>query len=525
MDFRAPRLKPAKSVVLTLRGLEPKQATVLLKSLTEQGKFKTAGEVLLMLQKQNMLDVIHVNTVMSAGNDWTYCLSLLQTLQPKMLHPTVVSFNSILKVMAFGQHWRDSAAILQRMRLTRIKRDVITFNTVLGILKQSHWRKNHAFLKDMQIATVAQDAFSVSACLHPENWRSATQIFEHYDGDMDVAGLNALIGLSRSCWHRSLQVLKNMPAMRVKTNQRSWNAFSLQAVQWPLGLALTRHADLIGRNSAASACEKQRAWRCSMELIATLVTKNLQPQVISYNCAISAIASQSSWQGIVALLDGMRLVKPDSASYVAALSCRNSDGPLAEVLLKHMSVAKVERDAVTVGAFIASCQSLGRWQQALNWLNLTPADHVSCGAAISTCEKAQRWKDSLELCFGHLRDRNIRLDVSSASAAISSCESCPNWQLPLAFLLQTSDLKLGVSQVSYTATMGACTQSWEVTVNLWSHMVVLSLEPDAAPSNLAARAWEGRRQVPFLAMLTTLSQQLLRSLSKSYVANPCAAIP
>ena len=133
---------------------------------------------------------------------------------------------------------------------------------------------------------------------------------------------------------------------------------------------------------------------------------------------------------------------------------------------------------------------------------------MSCGAAISAFEKAQRWKEALEICYRLLRERRIRLDVLSTSAAITSCESCSTWRLPLALLLQTAVLNLRLSQVSYTAAMGTCIMhSWEVTVNLMRHMIVFRLEPDAASSNVVARAWADRKHLPFLRVLNALSQQ------------------
>lgn len=505
---------------------EPKLATVLLKNLAGKGEFQKALEILAVLQKEGVPNVIHVNTVIAGGGeDWRCCLGLLAALQPKALHPTLISFNSVLKVMAAAHHWR-TAGILQEMRFIRIARDIITYNTILSLLKGAgHWRKAQALLEDMPKATVAQDAFSISACLPLENWRAGVCVFDQYDGHMDTAGFNSIIGLSHSsCWRRFLEVLQNMPAMRVHINRRSWNAFNFQGTQWRLGIAAIQAgaADVISFNSAASACEKQRAWRPALELLGSLRTWNLQPQIISFNSAM--LASPGPWHGLVAMLDEMWTlrVRPDSASYLAALSNRNSDDSLPEVFLKHMSMAKVERDAATVGAFISSCQSRGRWQLALSWLlDLTPrADHVSCGAAISAFEKAQRWKEALEICYRLLRERRIRLDVLSTSAAINSCESCSTWRLPLALLLQTAVLNLRLSQVSYTAAMGTCIMhSWEVTVNLMRHMIVFRLEPDAASSNVVARAWADRKHLPFLRVLNTLSQQtfniFLRDSQKS----------
>eukprot|EP00438_Fugacium_kawagutii_P021124 Skav213914 [mRNA] locus=scaffold1439:235235:236881:- [translate_table: standard] len=498
-----------------------------LKDFAQKGQFQRAQTVLRTLQKSGLLSVIHVNVVISAGRheDWMSCLSLLEGLRPKVLHPTLVSFNSVLKVISTSHQWKTAADMMRQMHRNRISKDIITFNTILSPLKRGQWREAQALLESMPSASVAWDAFSISACLHPENWKGATRIVDQYNGPVDTAGFNSVIGLSHSRWRSSLQVLFDMPAIRVQINRRSWNAMlavNFQETPWEFGMAAIQAPcegcevpDIISFNSAASACEKQRAWKSALKLFSTLRARGLQPEVVSCNNAIMASAKRP-WPEILVKLDEMLTarINPDGASYIAAISGK-SDDELAEVLLLHMSMAQVERDALLVGAFVSSCQSQGQWQQALLWLHSMSSqiDCVCCGSAISTFEKTQRWREAVDLCFTFLRDKRLRLDHLSSSAAISSCESSA-WQLLLAFLFQTKAWSLRASQISYPAAMGAClSQGWERTINLFSHMTGSRLESDATISHLLAKAWAAK-PVAFVTVLDTLSEQVGCLLSK-----------
>lgn len=502
---------------------EPKLATVLLNDLAKKGQLEAARQVLAFLQKQGVANVIHVNTLISAtgrNEDWERCLSLLAELRPKSIHPTVVSFNAVLKVLGILR-WRFAAGLLQEMQFVR-SQDIISFNTVLSVMStnRARWRDVHALMHSMLPATFAPDAFSVTcvtSCLQVQNWKVAASIFNEYNGPIDTAAVNALIGLSHSCWRSSLHVLFNMRANRIDTTRRSWNSYNFQR-HWRLGIAAIQEPkpDVISFNSAASACEKQGLWGFGLELFSIVRTMSLKADIVSYNVAMLASA-ELHWSGMVTMLDEMLRVRihPDGASYVAALLRKNEGPSLADTLLKHMSRAQVEKDATIVGALIGyACQSEGRWQTALSWLlSLTPKiDQVSCGTAISTFEKAQRWKESLEL-FILQKAKRIQLDVISTGAALSALasETC-RWRLSLHFLSQT--LQTQPNRASYTATMGACiTQNWERTLNVLNHMTDLSLEADIATNHLAARAWADRKSMPFVAVMTTMSHQLCSLLS------------
>eukprot|EP00434_Breviolum_minutum_P037243 symbB.v1.2.033017.t2/scaffold4043.1/size45695/6 len=406
---------------------EPKLATVLLNDLAKKGQLEAARRVLAFLQKQGVANVIHVNTLISAtgrNEDWERCLSLLAELRPKSIHPTVVSFNAVLKVLGILR-WRFAAGLLQEMQFVR-SQDIISFNTVLSVMStnRARWRDVHALMHSMLPATFAPDAFSVTcvtSCL-VQNWKVAASIFDEYNGPIDTAAVNALIGLSHS-WRSSLHVLFNMRANRIDTTRRSWNSYNFQR-HWRLGIAAIQEPkpDVISFNSAASACEKQGLWGFGLELFSIVRTMGLKADIVSYNVAMLASA-ELPWSGMVTMLDEMVRVRihPDGASYVAALLRKNEGPSLADTLLKHMSRAQVEKDATIVGALIGyACQSEGRWQTALSWLlSLTPKiDQVSCGTAISTFEKAQRWKESLEL-FILQKAKRIQLDVISTGAALS----------------------------------------------------------------------------------------------------------
>jgi pentatricopeptide repeat domain-containing protein 1 len=64
--------------------------------------------------------------------------------------------------------------------------------------------------------------------------------------------------------------------------------------------------DVISYNAAISACEKGLQWEKALHFLSEMRTQGLQPDVISYNAAISACEKGLQWEKALQLLSEMK---------------------------------------------------------------------------------------------------------------------------------------------------------------------------------------------------------------------------
>ncbi|CAJ1409916.1 unnamed protein product [Effrenium voratum] len=397
------------------------------------------------------LRIIRVNQAIARSANWQSSLDALNQLEVTLLQPTVVTFNSLIKV--FAGRWRETVQCLREMRMRRVVSDEITCNTCIGVLSKAHWRKAQA------LADRLPEAFGVCALLAESgNWRVAMGVMTRCDAD--TACFNALIPLST--WAFALKMLQKMPAQRVQPNRRSWNALSAQLAppQWPRSLAQLSRMDLVGLNSLMSLCEKASAWKTCLQL---LVSRIRIADKLSFNCAILGLG-QSAWRRGLLLVEDMmwRRVQPDSASYLGL--CHRDN---LELLPKHMAAHQVSPSAALRGALVAACQEEGDWRQALRLVVAGVPDAAACGAALAAGQKAQRWKEALAL-LRFQRRRRIALDALGLSAALAAPKRA-KWRQALA-LLRVGLASLVSPAIAGYAAAVQCLGRWRRAVQLLVHV-------------------------------------------------------
>ena len=96
----------------------------------------------------------------------------------------------------------------------------------------------------------------------------------------------------QSLWHEALELLAEMQAQGLEPNVITYNA-------------------------AISACEKGSQWQQALELLAEMQAQGLEPNVISYSAAMSACEKGSQWQQALELLAEMQAqaLEPNVITY------------------------------------------------------------------------------------------------------------------------------------------------------------------------------------------------------------------
>ena len=109
------------------------------------------------------------------------------------------------------------------------------------------------------------------------------------------------------------------------------------------------------------------------ELLSEMRADGIQPDVVTYNAAISACEKCRNWDRVPGLLSGMRVdgIKPDVITYSAAISacekCRMWDR--VPELMSEMRAAGIKPDVVTYGAAISACEKCRDWDRVAELLS------------------------------------------------------------------------------------------------------------------------------------------------------------
>jgi len=147
----------------------------------------------------------------------------------------------------------------------------------------------------------------------------------------------------------------------------------------------------------------------ALELLSQMREKKIKPNVFTYNAAIAALAKSSR-----------RNMKSKSGEDEEQLWCR------ALQLFEDMREAGLEPDAFTYTSVIDACGNGGRWQEALDLIEIMQQSgpklrpsKVSFTAAITACAKSGKSEQAVKL-FSDMQSAGIMPDRVSYNALMSS---------------------------------------------------------------------------------------------------------
>ena len=128
--------------------------------------------------------------------------------------------------------------------------------------------------------------------------------------------------------------------------------------------------NVISYSSAISACEKEKQWGRTLNVLQEMTDRGIMPDVISYNSAISACEKGKQWEKAVALLQEMTDsgIMPDLISYSSAISAceKGKQWEKALDLLQEMMNRGFKPDAIIYNSTIEACSIPGKYLNALS---------------------------------------------------------------------------------------------------------------------------------------------------------------
>eukprot|EP00435_Cladocopium_sp_Y103_P022248 s3437_g5.t1 len=302
---------------------------------------------------------------------------------------------------------------------------------------------------------------TISACSAAARWQEATSLLSN--DDVDCVSFAAALGACAHHWQRALQLLK--------------------------GAEETVAVD-VGLYNAAIAILKNEQWQMALAVFQRLHLKKLQPDLLSFNTALSACASWRRWEEVLSLLDvqSRSPASPDAVGLSTAISSLPARQWATALQLFDAAEAK---DTVLCGSAISVLSKASEWQNALvlffdmGRLQVRP-NTFTCSAALSACDKGLQWILALELLK---RCRRDRLDGRAYCSALSACGKASQWPKALE-LFRQSQLVDSSNLFTFNATLSACEkgQQWPWTIQLLEEAKHHQLQPDLISFNSSIQA-------------------------------------
>ena len=86
--------------------------------------------------------------------------------------------------------------------------------------------------------------------------------------------------------------------------------------------------NLITFNAAISACEKGREWKKALSVIDGMLNVSVEPDIVSFNAALSACYKTTQWQHSLGLFNALPKadIIPDVLSFTVAISTFEQSG-------------------------------------------------------------------------------------------------------------------------------------------------------------------------------------------------------
>jgi pentatricopeptide repeat protein len=260
-------------------------------------------------------------------------------------------------------------------------------------------------------------------------------------------------------------------------------------------------ADKVLRNRAAfgprqwtsllNELAKKKQARWALLVLDWMACNGAEPNIIHYNCVISACEKEGQWKKALALLDEVKEregIEPDVRTYSAAISACEKGGQWEQALVLLDEVKEregIDPNVLTYSAAISACAKGGQWEQALALLEeaknregIKP-NEITYNAAISACAKGGQWEQALALLEEAKNREGIKPNEITYSAALDAVRDQP--LMARALYLEALDLRI------YRPPSSRTTKLWKFDLHEHSEGAAIT----------AARWWIETKVIPW----------------------------
>eukprot|EP00434_Breviolum_minutum_P045043 symbB.v1.2.040304.t1/scaffold7134.1/size13104/1 len=324
-------------------------------------------EALHLFESLDHPDLIALNALISAcekGAAWQAALDLTFVTLPSSLRANLITYNAALSACEKSGQWQHALAILAQLS----DKDAISYNACISACGGvSQWQPALLLMSEVQsqgLADVVTCAASVDACSQAGLWQQALLIFFDMQPMVgaNVVTYGAAVGACASGF-QPLSIYDSYGRWELAVTLL-WNACEVY-----------RHVSVILFNMCIAVCESCRRWEMALQLWHELQLRSLQTDVMTYSGLISSCSACEQWQAAMELVSGIlsntavqpddsgkwelalaffadlqfATMQPDVPTYNAAMSAceRNSSWQWALHLLGNMRSTKLPWNLIT----------------------------------------------------------------------------------------------------------------------------------------------------------------------------------
>ncbi|CAE8626765.1 unnamed protein product, partial [Polarella glacialis] len=228
---------------------------------------------------------------LSRGMQWHRTLLLLEQMGGEA-NPNSVSYSITLASCGFGppaSAGKVTMALIEEMQARHISPSASSFSAALVACERTgRWQLGLQLLREMKAVNLRLDAACVSTLLgamaKAQSWDWALHIF-------------------RDSAHQGLHARATARAAAIAACEGGW--------RWELSLRLLREpgadVDVVAFNTAISACSRSSRWEQALRLWPELVERGLQPSMVTFGAAASAMGEGQDWRVSLQLLKQLHL--------------------------------------------------------------------------------------------------------------------------------------------------------------------------------------------------------------------------
>ncbi|CAJ1419776.1 unnamed protein product [Effrenium voratum] len=353
--------------------------------------------------------------------------------------------------------WRHAQQLLGAAGSHQIRVDSALGNAAAkGLARQGRWQATLVLAGGSEANTASANC-ALDACAQGAAWRQALLLLQW----MPLRRLSASevtqgvsVNALRGSWPQALQVLDTGNIVAVNTALAAIRWEQAVVLFWRLRIKRTVRTLNAVLGSLASVGQWQQA-------LPFLELRSPAPDVVSYNCLLTACARAQHWELALRLLCEMPgEVLPDQVSFAAVLD--SLPGPELAAWILQQARRGVRADLVTQSAALRCFGKAERWQMScLILANVAETglqrDQVLCGAAADACGRVGQWRIAWQLLPNSLVTTN---------SVLNACAQARRWLAGLRLLHGLPEARLQPDLLSLSAAAQATRTAWQRCLSL-----------------------------------------------------------
>ena len=419
----------------------------------------------------------HSRGGMAAPRSCEKAWNFLQHYQSTTPNLDIQVYDAILTCMVEQRQWRMSIQILNYLQQQQQLQETASLEP------SNSNNTSPSNVVSSPFPAISTYRLVMECCVKAQQSDAAVQVLlsavNQYNVTPSLYSFELVVGLlcDKGRWRQALQLFNLMDELSIRKTVQIGNSV-LIAMSRAGEVAQARH--LLHRMSKKGS--------------------RMQPNVISYNCIISACANTPGrWKEALKVFDlCVRApgVRPDIYTYTSALRACAKGHELRKALAlwQVLQDRKLRRDAHVYTAMMEVCASTKHWEKALHLLqemqkdNIKPTE-VTFSAAISACGNARQWEAALELLREMKRHpinitpskmtyNNVLTALARASKTSNTTLYSANqpheadfiWTQAKELLLEMDSAGINKDGFTYSAALTCCQGQWKEALKLIEDM-------------------------------------------------------